>query len=180
MHGLVHAELRDFAVERLGRERWSRTLREHGVADRIYRFSDTYPDAELLACVALLAEALGADQQELLREFGKVLATGLIATYGPLVEPRWGAVDLFEHTERVIHRAVRLQDPDADPPRLRVTRTGESEVRIVYDSPRRLCSLAKGLIDGIATSYGEDVVTTEDDCMLEGAPVCLMHVRVGG
>jgi predicted hydrocarbon binding protein len=176
VHGLLHAEFRDFALERAGRARWNQVLRANGLNDRVYRLSDSYPDEELAAAVGMLAGILRVGEQDVLREFGEAAAGSLLATYGALVDPRWQALDLIEHTEEVIHRAVRLQDPNAHPPKLVTVRPDPATVRLIYDSPRRLCSVAKGILAGVGRHYDEPLTVTEEACMHDGQPVCVLVV----
>ena len=82
--------------------------------------------------------------------------------------------------ENVIHGVIRRQDPNAKPPRLVCTRVSDSEVRIAYASPRKLCSVAKGIIAGLADLYGERMAVEETSCMQQGAAACSITVRSTG
>jgi predicted hydrocarbon binding protein len=50
-------------------------------------------------------------------------------------------------------------------------------VLVTYTSERKLCAVAKGIIQGIASHFQERVVIRERECMLKGAPACLISVR---
>ena len=79
--------------------------------------------------------------------------------------------------EERIHELVRATIPNAGPPRLDVTATGDDGVSIVYTSPRRLCVLLRGLTEGTAQHYGERAEIDEQTCMLRGDPSCTFAVR---
>jgi predicted hydrocarbon binding protein len=178
MHGIVHAELRDFATAWLGRDAWSETLSSAGVPGKVYLLSETYPDEEFVALLAALAEATGESPGVLLEQFGAASVPGLLRTYGTFVEPNWRTLDVVEHTEEVIHRTVRMQHAGADPPRLHSERAGPNEVRVLYDSPRRLCAFGVGVIRGIAAHYGEDVRVAQPLCMNQGDTRCEIMVTL--
>ena len=67
--------------------------------------------------------------------------------------------------------------PNAAPPALDVTEHGEDGVHILYTSPRRLCALLVGLVQGTAAHYGERAEVEQTSCMRHGAPACTFEVR---
>jgi Haem-NO-binding len=77
-----------------------------------------------------------------------------------------------------IHELVRATVPDARPPQLHVEPLGEDGVRISYSSPRKLCVLLGGLVEGTASHFGEAADIAEVECMLRGDPACLFEVRL--
>jgi len=110
-------------------------------------------------------------------EFGEFLVPGLVELYASLISPDWRTLDLIEHVEQSIHVVVRKRDPLAKPPEIVAQRVSPGEVVVTYRSPRKLCSLAKGTIKGVAKRYKEQVEITETSCMLSGAPECKLRVR---
>jgi predicted hydrocarbon binding protein len=178
MHGIVHAEFRDYATARLGMEGWAELLESAGSPGKLHLLSETYPDEELTALVAAMAERTGRPAGAVLEEFGSAIVPGLLRTYGTFVEPTWRTLEVVEHTEQVIHRTVRLQSPGTDPPRLRAERPDRDEVRVLYASPRRLCEFGRGIVAGVAAHFGERVSTDEPLCMHRGDPHCELVVRL--
>ena len=53
-----------------------------------------------------------------------------------------------------------------------------NEVALIYDSPRHLCSVLRGAIEGAAERYGEHVRVIERSCMKRGATVCRFQARL--
>jgi len=101
-----------------------------------------------------------------------------MSVYKPFVKPEWKTLDMIEHTENNIHRAVRLRDPLAVPPRLKVRRVSPSEVVVIYESERRMCALAKGIARGVATYYGERIETNDLTCLLKGQASCTIAIKL--
>ena len=176
MDGIIHAEFREFVERSLGAQAWRELCAEARLPRTVYFVSEHYPDEELLAGLVAAARITGRPMQELLTDFGRSVAAGLLSTYGAFVSPRWRTLDLVEHTEAVIHKAVRLNRPDAAPPRLRTERTSPDEVRVIYASERRLCSLAEGIIAGVADHFGEAVEISQASCMHRGDELCELVV----
>ncbi len=167
-------------MERVGRDRWLALLEQAGLPSEAPRLSERYPDEDLSAAVGLLAQATGTDPQTVLFEFGRALFPALVATYGALIPSGWDALDLVEHTEEVIHRAVRLQDRSTAPPRLTAARVGPDEVRVLYNSSRGLCSLARGLLTGAGEHFAQPVTVTQERCVHRGDAFCELVVRDAG
>ncbi len=174
MHGIIFMELEKFVVEEFGGDAWDQISRTAGVSRLSNLATKSYPDSELFALVGAAEKISGTAAAELLFQFGEFIVPDLVKIYGAFVDKKWCALDLLEHTESVIHRAVRLQDRAAAPPRLRITRSSPDEVVIHYSSPRKLCAVAKGIVRGVAKHYGESLTVTETTCMLSGASECTL------
>ena len=178
MHGIIHVEFRDYAVGQIGEDGWSELLREARVDHATYRITETYPDDELTGLVLALARRTDRRVDAVLEDAGRSAARGLLTTYGSFVRPGWRTLDVVEQTETVIHRAVRMRDPGAEPPALEAQRRSPGEVVVLYRSARGLCALGRGIILGIADHHGEAVTVSETRCQHLGDPECEIVVRV--
>jgi hypothetical protein len=157
MHGLILSELKHFAEASFGNEAWRELLRDAGLGERVYMPGEIYPDAEVVAIVGAAAKRAGTDPQVILEKFGEFIAPTLMRVYKPYIKPAWKTLDMIENTEANIHRAVRLRDPGAAPPELKVRRVSPREVVIIYESNRKMCAVARGIARGVAKHYNENV-----------------------
>ena len=73
---------------------------------------------------------------------------------------------------------MRRRQPGAVPPRLRTVRVGPKLVLLTYDSPRKLCAVARGIARGVAARFGEVLRTTDIECMHRGAPACIISFEI--
>ena len=176
MHGLIFLQLQRFAQKQGGITAWERLLREAQLPSKCYSPARTYPDEEMLALVGAASRLLNIPAGAVLEAFGEFVAPELIRLSGRLIEPEWKTLDLIENTERLIHTAVHVGNPGAQPPVLNCVRSTTDELQIVYSSDRQLCSIAKGIVKGVARHYGETVHITDDACMLRGDPFCALQV----
>jgi heme-NO-binding protein len=177
MHGIIYTELQRFIQQSLGAEAWTKALRIANLRDRSYMSLSDYPDEEMFAIVEGASEIAGKSKAETIEAFGTFIAPDLLRMYSVLIRPEWKTLDILEHTEAVVHTVVRVNQPGSKPPELKCKRLGPDEVELCYDSPRRLCGLARGIINGIAYKYQETIEIVEYECMHRGASACLMHVR---
>jgi predicted hydrocarbon binding protein len=178
VHGIVFAQLRNYVSSRLGRESWSGLVEAAGAEHLVYLPTESYPDSDMSRLVAALSARTQESTEEILHDFGVYLAGPLLGIYGPLLDAQWRTLDLLEHTEKTIHTVIRMQRPNAAPPRLDIERVGPETVRIVYTSPRRLCDLARGIVRGMANHYRETVDVEQPSCMHRGDPACVLLVRL--
>ena len=161
MHGLIHAELEKFVETNYGQEAWRAILEEAGLEDRAYVPLGAYPDEESLAIVRAAAKLTETPAEAILEDFGEFIAPDLMATYKSLIRPEWKTLDFLLNTEETIHRVVRRQNQGAEPPHLKFEEAGPGTLRLLYDSPRRMSAVARGIIKGVAKHYGESVSLEE-------------------
>lgn len=177
MHGSLFHGFKQFVLRQGGPEQWTAVVQAAKATDW-YFATKSYPDEELESLVNAFAAATGTTAAVVWVAFGAAVVPSLVTLYGAYLQPDWHTLDLLENVERVIHRTVRMQDKAAAPPRLVPTRTSPGEVQIEYASDRRLCSFAEGICQGVAAHYGETVTIEHPQCMLTGAPRCLIVVRL--
>jgi hypothetical protein len=132
----------------------------------------------MVALVGAASATTNLPADAILEDFGHFIAPSLLGMYRTLVKPEWKTLDLLEHTEHTIHSVVRARNPGARPAKLHAVRTAPDKVDLTYRSDRRLCSVAKGIVKGVAEHYGEKVEITETECMNKGADACRMEVRL--
>lgn len=179
MQGIVFDQLREYS-KTLGPEVWDALLREAGISRHSYLVSEQYPDGELEALVRAATRLLGRSRNEVLMEFGRFLTPGLLSIYGVFLDKQWGLREVLLNTESTIHRIVRLRDPEADPPRLRIVEGPQADqVSIIYESPRRMCWLGKGIIQALADEYQTQIVLRDVRCMHEADAMCEISVSIG-
>jgi hypothetical protein len=174
MHGIIHLELRNFVVQHHGEEAWRALTDKAGLSDEIYTPLRSYPDEQLVALVGAAVELTGAQPTALLEAFGEFLVPRYLALYGKLLKPEWRTLDVLEQAENTIHRVVRMREPGALPPRLQAQRVSPTAVKIHYDSPRKLCAVARGISRGIAGHFAERLSIIDEQCMHRGDRECVM------
>jgi len=169
-------EFERYSARTLGPESVAR-MRELIDAPNGFQRETWYPDEVFDAQVAYYGNQTGRTAPEILEDFAEAMVPGLLEVYGFVIDPNWTVLDFLENTEKIIHRGVRLYSPRARPPAIKAERIAPDEVAIIYNSPRRLCMVAKGIIRGAGTSYGADLDLIEDRCMLRGDSECYIRVR---
>ncbi|HVJ16541.1 MAG TPA: heme NO-binding domain-containing protein [Polyangiaceae bacterium] len=178
MHGIIHLELQKFVTERYGDKAYRQLLEKAGLGQEIFTPLQSYPDEWMLKLVGVAVELTQVPEAQLLEAFGEYLVNTYLSLYGNLLKREWRTLDVIEHTEETIHRVVRMRQPGAQPPLLRAERTSPNEVVLFYDSPRRLCAVARGIGRGVANHFQEPIVIEERRCMHRGDPGCVIAYKL--
>jgi hypothetical protein len=174
MHGLIFASFRDYLLTEHGSEL------AHGVmaGEPQYTLSEAYPDEQFLALLERACERTALSADELLFDFGVfTTATTFARLYAILFKHSATAREFLLTVETPIHDVIRVALPEAQPPKLAVTDLGEDGLEIVYASPRRICAMLRGLVEGTGRVYDETLEIEEPECMHRGAPACRVVVR---
>ena len=178
MHGIILHELKKYVEATRGGDGWKSLLEKSGAPRHLFLPTRIYPDGEFSALIAAASDMTGTPVPALLADLGRSLVPGLFESYRSLIDPAWKTLDLLESTQTSIHVAVSVWNRDAAPPALSCSRPDRDTVIIEYDSPRKLCHLAKGIIQGIADHYGEQIRLDEQSCMHMGNPACVIEIRM--
>lgn len=181
MHGLVFVTWEKYVTERFQgsvlneyREVLRNKLAELPLTSRVYK------DEALLAGIKIVSQLTGVSVETLLREYGRYfLVNGLtrhLCAY--LLTQAHSARDLLLAMHDAHEQMTRLPDGLAPPLfEYRTQSEQADELIVIYDSPRQLCSLLIGAIEGAAERYGEQVHLVEQTCMKRGEAVCRFQVR---
>ncbi len=183
MHGLIFVTWEKYLTERFGNSLLSAYREEIGetptgapLASRLY------DDTTLLAGLEAASKLTGMATKTLLREYGRYFIinglTSHLCTY-VLSEVHSGSQLLGAMRE--VHARLRQTHEGVTPPLFHYEASAHPrEVRLVYDSQRKLCSVLLGAIEGAAERYGEQVHIIEHSCMKRGARVCRIEARFSG
>ena len=177
MLGIIFFLLQRFLRKELGPAAWKQLFAEAGIGPKMYLAENTYPAEEAIGLLQAAGRLKGRSVPDLVESFGYVIAPDLLGLFRSLIRPEWKTLDLLENVE-TMHTAMRKRNPVADPPVVQGLRISETEMQLTYTSKRRLCTLAKGIIRGVAGLYGEDVEIVEHSCMHSGYLYCTFHVRI--
>ena len=73
MHGIIFAELRNYAETKHGKGTWNQLLKQSGLDNRVYLPIKAYPDTELVALIGAASSMAGIPVAELVENFGEFI-----------------------------------------------------------------------------------------------------------
>ncbi len=155
VHGSIFFLLKKYIDHSFGLGAWDDILDRSKTAHDNFDITKAYPLEEIGAIISTVSEMTGKSANDLKEAFGEYLVPDLFNLYKSYLKPDWRTLDVIEHTEKVMHGAVRKLNSAADPPILNVSRVNEKKLIVDYFSRRKMGSLALGIIKGIARYYNE-------------------------
>lgn len=180
MKGIVFNILGDLVEENFGLDVWDDLIDATAPASRgIYTSVELYPDAELLAYVDAIAERTGAAPADVVRMFGNYMLKRFAEIHPEFFDGHT-IKSFLQSVHDVIHVEVEKLHPDVILPNFTYEDPADDALVMHYHSPRKLCHLAEGLIEGSGRHFGTAVDIQHDVCMHDGADYCTLVLGFGG
>lgn len=181
MHGLIFVTWEKYLLERFQWEVLEEYRQQLGlhVANAPLAIR-TYPDELLLAGVGAAHKITNVPVDTLLKEYGHYFMVNSLTRH------RCAYLLNQAHNGRDLLLAMRdgheqmQQLPDGLTPPLfeyRIHPRDPQTMVLIYDSPRKLCPLLIGAIEGAAAYYGEQVRIAEQTCMRNGDLACTFILK---
>jgi len=176
MKGIVFDILERLVIRDHGEDAWDDILEDAGVEGG-WTTVGTYPHEELAALAAAAGRKLGVEPGDVIRWFGEEAIPIFAEAYPDLFARHTGPRSFVLALNDIIHPEVRKLYPGAEVPHFDYELPSPTIVRLTYQSARRLCALAEGLIEGTARHYGQPVAQHQIECMHRGDPCCVFELE---
>lgn len=175
MKGVIFNLLEEVVGEHHGDAVWDMLLDRVG-ADGAYTSLGSYDDAELLALVGAASGMLETTDAELLRWFGRNAMPSMRRRFPVFFDKQVCSRDFILSINGVIHPEVRKLYAGAACPNFSFRPQPDGRLIVGYGSARQLCTLAHGLMEGVADCYGESLSVDHVACMGHGDRRCELGV----
>jgi hypothetical protein len=173
MKGIVFNLLEDAVIKYHGEDVWDDFL-DAAELDGAYTSLGSYDDAELERLVLAASNALNLAPGTVLRWFGRVAMPNMAIRFPVFFQGHTTGRTFVMDLNAVVHAEVRKLYVGAGCPRFDLQEDGTA-VLMGYHSPRRLCDLAHGFLEGLADHYGETVAVEHLYCRNAGDDRCLIR-----
>lgn len=181
MHGLIFATWEKYLAERFGTDllnKYRKVIGETAATSPLT--SRVYDDAHLLAGVGAASQLTHHSADVLLWEYGRYFMINGLTSH--LCAYLLNQVSSGRELLLAMHHAhdQMRRTPDGITPPLfayEALSADPHDLILIYESPRKLCSVLWGAIEGAAKRYGERVQIVESSCMKRGAPMCRFELR---
>ena len=175
MKGIIFNLLEGVVTEQHGEETWDRLLADAAL-DGAYTSLGNYPDEDLFKLVSAASAALDTPPNDVIRWFGRAALGMLAVRYPDFFEPHSTTRPFLLTLNDIIHPEVRKLYPGADVPEFDFDDSSPDSLSMGYRSPRKLCALAEGLIEGAADQFEETVSIAQSSCMNRGDEKCTLVI----
>ncbi len=161
MRGVVFTELIEFVEEALGFDVADAMIEKaHLQNNGAFTQGGNYPFEELQKIVISLSEITGKPISDLLELFGRHLFKRLVGIYNRDIRSIGNSLDFIDSVEKFVHVEVKKLYPDADLPTFTTEEKTDHAMSMVYSSEKRLEAFAKGLLEGCAEYFDENLDIT--------------------
>lgn len=175
MKGIIFNLMEEVVTTSHGPDAWD-SLLDAAKLEGAYTSLGNYPDQAMQALVAAAAQSLGITPFEVLRWFGNEAMPLLFVRYPGFFSPHKSTRSFVLTVNSMIHPEVRKIYPGAECPDFEFSDAPDGSLLMGYQSPRRLCALAQGFVEGAAAHYGEEIVFEHQQCMHNGDQACLCRI----
>jgi len=180
MHGLIFVTWEKYIAERFGNQTFQtyrafigETTATAPLASRVYS------DELFIAGLHILCRLTGINANTLLHEYGRYfIINGLTSHLCAYFLTRVHSGRDLLLIMREGHAQMRRTADGLTPPLFsyETSSAHPKDLVLLYDSPRKLCSVLRGAIEGAGERYGEKVGIIERSCMRYGASICRFEV----
>jgi Haem-NO-binding len=175
MLGMVFTEFIELVEEKFSPDMADAVIQDVAPANGgAYTAVGYYPHEEMTSLVGALSVRTGVPVADLVKAFGHHLLQRFTQVHSPMFSRYATYFDLVAAIDGHIHVEVRQLYDRATLPSFTVLSRSDTEVRLLYQSPRRLELLAVGLLEAAAQHFGERVQVAHEPTQGEdGAPATL-------
>jgi len=175
MKGIVFNLLEEVVTDAHGEQVWDALLDATGLSGS-YTSLGSYPDEHLEQLLQAAASALDTPPGEVLRWFGTTAMPLLAKRYPSFFSAHSSARPFVLSVNSIIHPEVRKLYPGADVPFFDFSDEPDGSLLMGYRSPRKLCLLSLGFIEGAAAYYHESTSFEHLECMHHGDSRCQIKI----
>jgi hypothetical protein len=175
MKGVVFNLLEASVRQEFGEDTWDDLLDSAGL-DGAYTSLGNYPDEQMHRLVAAAANRLNMPPEAVVRWFGQKAIPLMAQSYPGFFAPHTTTRSFILTLNDIIHPEVRKIYPGADVPEFDFDTSSEEVLVMGYQSPRKMCALAQGLIEGAAAYFGEEATVEQPRCMHRGDEKCVFRI----
>jgi predicted hydrocarbon binding protein len=135
----------------------------------VYAYIEGFPDQQLLDVVTKLSHRTGTPLTELIEAFGQSVFHCLAFKHSIFTDEKANLMEFMKSIESVIHKEVRKLYQNPNLLSIEWKQPAKDSLTLRYQSPRKLCHLADGLIRGAAEHYKTKINMSQTTGMHDGA-----------
>jgi hypothetical protein len=183
MHGLIFVTWEKYLSERFGEallKDYRAAIGETPATSPLA--SRTYTDEVLQLGISTACDLTATSPDTMLWDYGRYFIVNALTNHlcAYLLTKVNNGRDLLLMM-RQAHAQLRRLPDGLTPPLFEyealVDPPDNSALILIYNSPRQLCALLWGAVEGAAQRYGQRVEVSEVSCMKRGAPVCRLELH---
>lgn len=180
MLGLIFTSLNEMIEAEHGISVWNDIVREAEIPDfGAFTMGAVYPDEQMVRLVQVICAKFSLTAPEVLQAFGEHVFTSLAHGYPDIIAHYTNPKEMLLHVDDHIHREIAFYHPNENSlPTFTCEDTGENSLTMYYSSPRKLCFLAEGVIQGVGRYFHCHILTDHSQCVYRGDARCCFELSI--
>lgn len=180
MQGTVFTVFSEMVIQKFGMTYWNQLIEEsHLSSGGAYTSVEQYDDQELFTLVKSISNQQDIPLPTLLEGFGEYLFPQLFPMTPKSLSHIHLLKDYILSIENVIHVEVQRLYPDSYLPTFEYEEINDTELIVYYQSKRKLCHVAIGLLKGASKHFNQEILLQQLECMHQGHDKCKIHLVFG-
>jgi hypothetical protein len=175
MKGIVFNLFEEVVRRSYGEDVWDELLLAAKLPGA-YTSLDSYDDRDFFRLAGSASDQLNMPTYDVVRWFGREALPLLAQKYPGLFERHSNTRSFVLALNDIIHPEVRKLYPGANVPAFMYDTSSPEVLGMTYQSPRKLCAFAEGLVEGAAMHYRETVLFEQPRCMHRGDDSCAFRI----
>ncbi len=178
MMGVIMNYLLDFVTEIGGKDAREKIKEKVGLKEERFQDNINYPEEEFQKLLEVILEVLNVDAETAEKEFAHWIIKRLQKDVPEYFRRAKSAYELLKN-QPLVHREWPSLGgkPQA---KISMVKCEPDEIIFRYESPNKLCTFMKTLIEDVFKIYGEKGEITEEECMKKGDHYCIIRVKFLG
>lgn len=177
MKGIIFNILEEMVIAHKGMAVWNEILNQELPDGGIYTVGESYPDEQLFTLIQAVSNSTNLSMEKVVGDFGEFMFDQLATRYPIFIDQASDLKSFLKSVESVIHVEVKKLYDNPHLPNFGYSEPTDDILIMRYNSPRKLCLLAEGLIRGAAVHYKTTIEVGHTVCMHMGAKHCDLTVR---
>lgn len=158
MKGVVFTQFIEFIEEEFGFDVLDEMIDSSETSTNgVFTQAGNYPFEDLFKMIQQLSKITNVPIADLVNAYGKHLFSVLITIYPKPIAMYDNTFDFIANVEQVVHPEVKKLYPDSDLPTFEPVSREETILQVKYISTKPLMDFAKGLMQGCAQHYNENI-----------------------
>lgn len=177
MKGVIFNTVERIVTEAHGEDAWDDLLEMAGL-DGNYHSMGNYEDKDILALVGAASKMLDKPPADVTLWLGEKAMAIFHESWPELFKPYSNCIEFLTQLNEIIHPEVHKLYPGAITPVFTYLEVSRSSLTMQYDSERKLCMFAEGLILGAGTVYKQQIKVTQATCVHRNDDICTFKIDV--
>lgn len=179
MKGIVFTEFLDMVEAKFGYSMVDDLIESSELDSKgVYTAIGTYHHSEIVALLTNLSEKSKIAPDVLLKAFGEYLFETFLASYPQFFSAHEDSFSFLESIDSHIHVEVLKLYPEATLPKFVTSTNEDGSMCMVYQSERKMASLAEGLINKSLAHYSDNCEVQMDLIKEDGSEVKFTITRI--